>query len=154
MAVLTVKMPDDFTNKVSRLAEMTDTVIERALEAGSKIVLSQVKGNLSAAIGSGTKYPSESTGELLGSLGVSPVKVDNSGVSNLKVGFNEPRRNQGGGKGKRSYKVRTNAMVANVLEHGRHNQPPRPFMAPARAASRSPCIAAMKVEIEAAVNSL
>ena len=141
-------MPDEFTNKISKLAGMTDAVIGQALEAGGQIAVSQVRGNLSGVISG------ESSGELLGSLGITPVKVDESGVSNIKIGFNEPRRDQGGGRGKRSYKVRTNAMIANVLEHGRHNQPPRPFLKPAMSACRQPCITAMTSTLEAVINSL
>ena len=123
IATLKITMPDDFTQKIQRLADTTDSIIEKALEAGAEIVLTKVRANLAGAIGSGTKYPSQSTGELLGSLGVTPVKQDNVGALNLKVGFNEPRRKQTKAKGKRSYKKATNAMVASVLEHGRHGQP-------------------------------
>jgi len=158
-------MPDEFTLKISRLGERTDSVIKRALDAGGEVVLSQVRGNLAAVIGNNTKLPSKSTGELLASLGVTPVGIDSKGDSNLKVGFNEPRRVQlktRGKKGKfsakkgslRSYVVSTNAMVANVLEYGRHGQPPRPFMKPARRASRKPCLEAMKAAVSEAVNSL
>jgi len=127
---------------------MTDNVIDQALEAAGNIALGHVRGNLSGVLSG------ESTGELMGSLGVTPVKLDNVGSANVKVGFNEPRRVQNKAKGKRSYKTRTNAMIANVLEHGKHNQPPRPFMAPARAASEGPCIAAMESKFEEAVSSL
>jgi len=147
-------MPDDFLNKITRLADKTDEVIEKALEAGGEIAYTAVLGNLHGAIGSNTIRDSQSTGELIGSLGVSPVKISNSGISNVKVGFNEPRRQQNKAKGKRSYQIRTNAMIANVLEHGRHGQPPRPFMKSARNSAKSACIDAMKAVIESAVNSL
>jgi len=153
MATVKINMPDDFINKLAKLAESTDMVVEKALEAGGEVVLQRVKSNLAGVIGN-TKQPSKSTGELLSSLGVSPMKVDNGGVSNVKVGFNEPRRVQSAAKGKRSYKTQTNAMIANVLEYGRHNQPPRPFLGPARSSARGPCIEAMKAKLEEVVNSL
>ena len=165
MATVSIKMPDDFTAKIGRLGDMTEYAIERALDAGGKVVLDAVRGNLEGAIGSGTKYPSQSTGELLGSLGVTPVGVDKSGVSNVKIGFNEPRRVQPQGEGKRgkyskkkgikrSYKVRTNAMIANVLEYGRHGQPERPFLKPALSTSKNAAITAMQAELEAVIDSL
>ena len=148
MAKVEVKMPEDFLLRLSKLGDKTDEIVESCLEAGSEVVLSKVRSNLSSVIGGGTKYPSESTGELEASLGVTPVKVDNKGVHNVKIGFNEPRRRQYAAKGKRSYYTITNAMIANVIEHGKHGQPPKPFLKPAKSASRKPCIEAMKAKLE------
>jgi len=152
LAIVTVKTPDDFAAKVAKLGEMTDAIVEKALEAGGEIALAQVRANLSGAIGRG-EY-SRPTGELVSSLGISPVKVNNQGNYDIKIGFNEPRRKQTQAKGKRSYKVATNAMVANVLEYGRHNQPARPFLAPAKSASKIAAIAAMSAVVQEAVDSL
>lgn len=66
----------------------------------------------------------------------------------MHIGFNEPRREQNAAKGKRSYKVRTNAMIANVLEYGRHGQPPKPFLANAKAGGRAAAVGAMKAVLE------
>lgn len=84
MAKATVKLPEDFLLKVSKLGGQTDRIIESCLEAGSEVVLAKVKSNLNSVIGSGTKYPSEATGELASSLGVTPAKVDNKGTHNVK----------------------------------------------------------------------
>ena len=89
MAKATVKLPDELLSKLSRLGEKTDEIAAMALEAGGKVVLDQVRGNLEAVVGSGTKYPSRATGELVRSLGMSPVKVDRNGNSNVKIGFSE-----------------------------------------------------------------
>lgn len=148
MAKVEMKMPEDFLLKLSRLGDKTDGIIESCLEAGAEIVVAKVRSNLNSVVGKGTKYPSESTGELQESLGVTPAMVDRKGVHNVKVGFNEPRRKQYKAKGKRSYYTITNAMIANVIEHGKHNQPPRPFLKPARTASRKACIEAMKRRLE------
>lgn len=154
MAKVEVKMPEDFLLKLSKLGEKTDEIVESCLEAGSEVVLSKVRSNLSSVIGGGTKYPSESTGELEASLGVTPIKVDNKGVHNVKIGFNEPRRRQYAAKGKRSYYTITNAMIANVIEHGKHGQPPKPFLKPARTSSRKPAIEAMKRKLEEEIGKL
>jgi len=134
-----IKLPESFLLKVSRLGDQTDAIIEKSLEAGGKVVLDRVRGNLRSAVGKDTKFPSRSTGELAGALGLSPVKIDRKGVHNAKIGFNEPRRKQYAARGKRSYYTVTNAMLANVLEYGKHGQPPRPFLKPARSAARKPC---------------
>ena len=129
-------MPDDFLIKVSRLADKTDEIIPRVLEAGGEVVLSKTKANLRSVIGSGTKYDSRSTGELAAALGLSPALQDRNGNHNVKVGFAEPRR--GGG---------SNAKLANIIEYGKSGQPPKPFLKPAKSTSRKACIEAMKAKL-------
>jgi hypothetical protein len=125
MAKITIKMPDDFLLKISQLAEKSDEIIPKVLEAGGEVVLEKVKSNLSAVIGSETKLKSRSTGELEAALGVSPVKQDSVGNYNLKIGFSEPRS---GGE--------SNAKIGNILEYGKSGQLPKPFLKPAKAKSR------------------
>jgi hypothetical protein len=72
----------------------------------------------------------------------------------VKIGFNEPRRRQYAAKGKRSYYTITNAMIANVIEHGKHGQPPKPFLKPARTSSRKPAIEAMKQKLDEEIGKL
>ena len=143
MAKADIKMPEDFLLKISRLGSNMDSIAETVLEAGGEVVLEKVQGNLSAVIGAGTKHPSQSTGELAGALGLSPVKLDKSGNHDIKVGFAEPRSD---GK--------SNAMIANILEYGKHGQPPKPFLKPAKTASRAECIHTMKDTLEAEVEKL
>lgn len=143
MAKADIKMPEDFLLKISRLGSNMDSIVETVLEAGGEVVLEKVQGNLSAVIGAGTKYPSQSTGELAGALGLSPVKLDKSGNHDIKVGFAEPRSD---GK--------SNAMIANILEYGKHGQPPKPFLKPAKTAAKAECIQTMKDTLEAEVEKL
>ena len=112
MAKVDIKLPDDFQQKLSRLGSDFDPVAEKVLEAGGKVVLDKVRASLSAVVGSGTKYPSRSTGELESALGLSPAKLDRSGNHNIKVGFSEPRSDGG-----------SNAKLANIIEYGKHGQP-------------------------------
>ena len=143
MAKVDVKMPEEFLLKLSRLQSNTDSIAEKVLEAGGDVVLGKVSSNLSAVVGHGTKHPSESTGELEASLGVTPVKVDKQGNHNIKVGFAEPRSD---GK--------SNAMIANILEYGKHGQPAKPFLKPAKSASKNEAIAAMQSKFEEEVEKL
>jgi len=78
-----------------------------------------------------------SSGELERALGVSPAKLDRRGNWDVKIGFAEPRKDGG-----------SNAKLANILENGKHGQPPRPFLKPAKIASREACIAKMKQVLE------
>ena len=135
MAKCTVEMPDDFLAKLSRLGAKTDEIAERVLEAGGEVVLDKVKRNLQSVIGKGEH--SRSTGELVSSLGLSRVLQDKNGDSNIKVGFAEPRSDGD-----------SNAKIANILEYGRHGQPARPFLKPAKNASRQDCIDTMVKKLD------
>ena len=143
MAKAAFKMPEDFLLKLSRLGEKTDEIIPKVLEAGGEVVEAKVKSNLQAVIGSGTKEESRSTGELLSALGVSSARQDKDGNFNVKVGFSEPRPD---GK--------SNAMIAGVLEYGKSGQPPKPFLKPAKSASKNACVDAMIAAFEKEVENI
>lgn len=129
--------------KLSRLGDQTDTIIPKVLEAGGEVVLDKVKSNLSTVVGNGTKEKGRSTGELERSLGLSPALMDRDGNFNVKVGFAEPRSDGG-----------SNAKIANILEYGKHGQPPKPFLKPAKTQSRSACIEAMKAKLQKEVDDI
>ena len=137
MAKASMKLPNEFLEKISRLGNKTDEIVPRVLQAGAEVVEAKVRSNLQSAIGSGTAGESRSTGELVDSLGISPAKVDKNGNHDIKVGFREPRKDGS-----------SNAMVANILEHGSSKQPARPFLRPARTATRKPAIEAMTAHLE------
>lgn len=129
--------------KVSRLADQTDVIIPKVLEAGGEVVLSKVKSNLSSVVGSGTKEKSRSTGELERSLGLSPAKQNRNGNWDVKIGFTEPRSDGN-----------SNAKIANILEYGKSGQPPKPFLMPARTQSKSACIETMKSRLQEEVDGI
>ena len=143
MAKVDIKLPEEFLLRLSNLGEQTDVIIPKVLEAGGEVVLEKVRSNLNAVIGKGTKYKSESTGVLASALGVTTAKMDKSGNFNVKVGFAEPRKDGG-----------SNAKIANIIEYGKHGQPPKPFLKPAKAATRKACVEAMKAKFEEEVDSL
>ena len=143
MPKIDIKMPKEFLLKVSKLAEKTDEIISKVLEAGGAVALPKVKSNLQAVIGNGTKYKSRSTGALVEALGVTSAKQDRNGNFNVKIGFAEPRKDG-----------ESNAKLANVLEFGKSGRPAKPFLKPAKSASRKPCIAAMTVALEKELDNL
>ena len=143
MAKCTVKMPEDFLLKVSRLGKKTDEILPKVLKAGADVVENQVRSNLSDVIGSNTKRPSRSTGQLLRALGTSPARQNRDGDYDVKIGFDETRSD-----GKR------NAMIAAVLEYGKHGQPPKPFLKPAKTHSKNACMQAMIDKLESEVNKV
>ncbi|ETA81337.1 hypothetical protein T472_0206945, partial [Youngiibacter fragilis 232.1] len=143
MARSSFKMPEDFLLKVSTLAEKTDEIIPKVLEAGGEVVKAKVKANLQATVGSDTKLPSRSTGELIDALDVTPAGVDRDGNYNVKVGFDEPRK-----------EGESNAKLANILEYGKSGQPAKPFLKPAKTASRNACIEAMKRKLDEEISKI
>ena len=143
MAKADINFPDAFLEQLSRLGSQFDSVAQSVLEAGGEVVLEKAQRNLAAVVGTGTKYDSRSTGELVDSLGLSPVKLNKSGNHDIKVGFSEPRSDGG-----------SNAKIANILEYGKHGQAPKPFMKPARISSKAECIQVMKDTLKTEVKKL
>ena len=143
MAKAMMKLPEDYLMKISRLAERTDEILPRVLQAGGEVVEAKVKSNLQAIIGNGTKEESRSTGELISALGVSSARQDKEGNFNVKVGFSDPRTD---GK--------SNAMIAGVLEYGKSGHSPKPFLKPAKSASKSACVDAMIAAFEKEVENI
>ena len=138
MARIEVKFDDELAQKLAKLEGGMEQIIPQVLEAGGQVVLARTRSNLSSSIGSGLKYPSRSTGELASKLGLSPAKLNNNGDYDVKVGFAEPHS---GGE--------SNAKLANIIEHGRHGQPAKPFIQSAASSSKSIAIAAMKAKFDA-----
>lgn len=137
MAKATMQMPEEFLLKISRLGERTNEIIPEVLKAGADVVEKKVRSNLLAVIGKDTKRKSESTGQLLAALGTSPAKQDKDGNFNVKIGFAENRTDGA-----------SNAKIANILEYGRHGQTAKPFLKPAKSATKKLCESAMTAKLE------
>ena len=140
MAKVQIEMPQKLLSQIEDMGNSLDAAIPKALAAGGKVVLAKMKSNLQAAIGRGTKTKSRSTGKLAASLGVSPAKLDRDGNLDVKVGFSEGRGDV------------SNAMLANVLEYGKHGQPPKPFLKLTKSSSRKPCIEEMQRVLKEELN--
>lgn len=143
MAKVTVKMPDGFIKKMSTLGKKTDEISATVLKAGGEVVLDKVKNNLEGIIGKNPKVKSRSTGELVSSLGMTGVRVDRKGDSNLKIGFAEPRSDGD-----------SNAKIANILECGKHGQPAKPFLKPAMTSTKKACITIMENTLDEEIKKL
>lgn len=143
MANASYKLPDDFLLKLSKLGDRTDDILSKVLDAGGEVVAEKVASNLGGVIGQNLKEDSRSTGALASALGVSPAKQDKDGNFNVKIGFSEPHS---GGK--------SNSMLAGVLEYGKHGQPAKPFLKPAKSSSKNAAISAMQAKFEEEVAKL
>lgn len=131
MAKATMELPDEFLDKVSKLGKKTDEIVPRVLKAGAEVVEDKIRVNLKGVVsGNGT-------GQLIAALGTSGARQDKDGNFNVKIGFDEPRRDGD-----------SNAKIANILEYGSSRQPARPFLKPAKSATRRACIEIMTEQLE------
>jgi HK97 gp10 family phage protein len=137
MAKCTAKLPEDLLKKLSRVGDNMDKIAESALTAGGDVVLKKTKSNLESMV----KGPS--TGQLVNALGLSPVLLDRNGNYNIKVGFDEYRSDGS-----------ANAMVANIIEYGKHGQPAKPFLKNAKSSSKKECEETMARKIEEEIKKL
>lgn len=116
MANMAVKGFDELSKKLSGLGAAMPTVAKNAVKAGVNPLADEVRKGLERNL-QGSKY---SEGDLLNSLGVTPVQMDKNGVYNAKVGFSGYDR-----------KGVPNALKARAMESGTSTQPKKPFMRPA-----------------------
>ena len=137
MAKCNVKLPEEFLRKLSTLGDRTDEVAKKALNAGGEIILDRTRANLIGVIGKDLQGPSRSTGQLVSALGLTPVRVDRNGNYNIKIGFDEYRSDG-----------TSNAGVANIIEFGKHGQPAKPFLTPAKKQVGNQALEKMKQIIE------
>ena len=143
MAKVKIEFPDDVVKKLSKLGSRTDEILEKTLKAGADVVKPVFKSNLAGVIGKNTKRKKKSSGTLVGSLGISPVKNASDGSVDIKIGFSEPRPD-----------CKRNAMIAGILEHGRSGQPARPFISATKNAVKGPATEAMVVAFNKEVDGL
>lgn len=162
--------PDSLMAQLAKAGEQIDRISKKALLAAAVPVNAQMKSQLRNALQASRTYPKRSTGELLSALGTSPVRIYVTDVYDVKVGFNEPRRKQykprdfhltshtGAGNpyftmtANRRYYTATNAMVANILEHGHTGshggQKAAPFVKPATKAAKQAAEETLKRVVE------
>lgn len=137
MAKCTAKLPEELLKKLSRVRNNMDKIADSALKAGGEVVLKRTKTNLESMV------KGHSTGQLVNALGLSPVLLDRDGNYNIKVGFDEYRADGS-----------ANAMVANIIEYGKHGQPAKPFLKNAKTSSKKECEETMAKKIEEEIKKL
>lgn len=114
------KMDISFDSELLTLEPIADGELsKKMLLSAAPHVKAVFKNNLEKAIGSGNRKKDRSTGELLSSVGITGVRKNRDGYWDIKIGVS----------GKDSNGVR-NGLKAGVLEHGKSNQPARPFARP------------------------
>lgn len=106
----------DLEMQLSQLEGRSVEIGKKAVTAGAGVLADQVRLNLKKNLAS-SRY---TTGDLIGSLGVTHADVDKKGVINAKVGFSGYDR-----------KGVANQLKARVIESGSSTQKKKPFLRPA-----------------------
>lgn len=143
MAKMTFKAGDDFALKLSSLAAGSEGIAKKAVYAGAAIVTDEVRHRLvenikdpESAARSGLELfknkHNDTTGDLVTSLGITPIKKSKDGYWNAKIGFD----------GYDSKGV-PNQLKARVMESGSSTIKKRPFVRPAVSATKKAAQAAM-----------
>ena len=143
MAKMTFTLPEETIRKMGALGEHYDEVTGAVLTEGVKPLYDAAKESLASVIGKGTKEPSESTGDLLESLTVTKPYQSADGDWNVKVGCIGYDR-----------KGVPNPLKAAVLEHGRSDQPAKPWAKPAGRKAKKECIKKMQETLDSEVAKL
>lgn len=134
MAKMTISGFDELEKKLSNIGSKMPEVAKRAVKAGVNPLADEVRRQLEKNL-QGSKY---STGDLLDSLGVTPVGTDRNGNYNAKVGFSGY-----------DHKGVPNALKARAMESGTSRQQKKPFMRPAISRAKQKVIDEMDKSIDA-----
>ncbi len=118
--------------KLERLGTEYDAIVKDMLADGIEPLQKQIESNLRAVVGRGTKLRSRSKGNLIKSVRVTKAYQTANGDWHMKVGI----------YGYDEDGV-PNALKAMVLEYGRSDMAPKPWLKPAISASKKECEKAM-----------
>jgi len=125
-ARMTFKAGDEFALKLSKLASGADEIAKKAIYEAAGIVADKITNNAYNVMSD------HGPSEMMHSFGIAPIKPDESGNLNTKLGFD----------GYDSKGV-PNQLKARVLESGSSNQKKRPFVRPAVNATKQQALTAM-----------
>lgn len=139
MAKLTIKGDKALSIKLESIIQNTDNLSKRAVYEGAKILADEAKARLEGNL-IGSEY---STGDLVESFGITPIRIKENGNIDAKVGFDGYDR-----------KGVPNQLKARAMESGTSKQKARPFMRPAVNKTRKRIKERMKNVIESGIEEL
>lgn len=165
MARMTFKAGDDYALKLSQLATRADEVAQKAIREGAAIVTDQIRRNLNNLredvtlkpvsgpngeyhyLKPGEKFlgiPDYQKQDLLDSLGITPMQIDQNGNYNVKIGFDgygsQPTHDYPRGL--------PNQLVARATESGSSVRPKQPFVRPAVTKTKKAAVEAINKVID------
>jgi hypothetical protein len=136
MADLSITMPEELMNKISKLANSA-SVAPKMIRAAQDVVAPEVKRRLSASI----KNKEDSTGDLLDSITETAPKLDKNGIWRGYISF--PGKGENG---------TPNGRKALSKEYGTLKEVATPFIRPAKAAKEAEAKEAMQNVFNQEVN--
>lgn len=142
MAKVHVKIGDVYAMRLSNLSNGSDEIIKKAVYNGAGVVADAIRSNISNLpetsfrhLKDGEKFdgvPEEQKQALLYGLGISPIKSDDKGNFNAKIGFDDYS-----GHPTSKYPLGLPIpMLARSIESGSSVRIKTPFVRPAVATSR------------------
>lgn len=133
MAHMVIKGVDEYARQLSKLGKMSVEISKDVVMAGAQPVADEIRKGLEANL-QGSEY---STGDLLGSFGITPPGVDDKGNTNTKIGFD----------GYDSKGV-ANQLKARAMESGSSRQKKKPFVRPAVNRSKKKALEEMQKKFD------
>jgi len=152
VASITFKKGEDYALKLSRLAAGSDEIAKKAIYEGAGIIADEVRKGLESVPVDKFRFlkdgeqmhvlSKEQKDDLLGALGVTPIRIEASGDINAKIGFDGY-----GSKPTKAYpKGVPNQLLARAVESGSSVRTKHPFVRPA--------VNAMKIKAKAEMEKI
>ena len=133
MASVTFPGMDDYIAKMNELYGTTEEVLKKVVYQGANIISNEVRSNLSKVPGDRFRYLKDgeefnviadnNLKDLLDGLGIAPIKTDDDGNTNTKIGFN----GYGRYPTKKYPNGIPNALLARAIESGSSVRKKTPF---------------------------
>ncbi len=150
MARMTFMLGEEYGEKLLRVASSSEEIAKAAIDAGADILADEIRQNLTANLNDPESvskngsilfknYYNKTSGSLLKALGITPIRQDENGIWNAKIGFGDPDYDPKGVP---------NLLKARVMESGSSTIRKRPFVRPAVAAKKKEVLEAMQQVID------
>lgn len=155
MANMTIKGPEEFMAKLTKLGKDSVKICEDAVKVGGGIVADEVRSALEGLpedkfrrLQDNEKFsgvPKNQKQDLLDSFGITPVSKSKNGIINVKIGFD----GYGSFKTKKYPNGVPNTLLARAIESGSSVRKKTPFIRKAVNRSKKRAIEEMGKSIEA-----
>ncbi len=139
MGRVTQKGLQELVKKMEALEKDTTEIAKRAVYEGAAVLADEIKARLEGNL-IGSEY---STGDLVDSFGITPIRVNDNGDVDAKIGFTGYDR-----------KGVPNQLKAAAMESGTSKQPKRPFFRPGVKAAKKKAVSKAALIIEQGIEQI